>query len=225
MGGIVSAAVVGAAAIGAYASHEAGKASKKGSETIAEAQREGTALSVDAQLKQLEYLKEINKLPQEYREQALTKLAGGADIGDGPGQQQMIDQAKASPIYGAIMEGQGAGEDAILRSAAATGGLRSGNVQENLAEFSSGLQNTALLTAYNEQQDNLKRLAGLDTGTSQISNVMGNIGTTQGQGAVNAGTALGQGQIASGQIAQQGMQNLSNTALTGLSLGIQSGRI
>ena len=224
MGWIVT-AVVGSAVLGAGATYAASEASKEGAKTQAAAQREGTALSVEAQREQLDYLKEVNKLPQEYREQALTQLAGGVGIGEGPGQQEMIDRAKASPIYGAIMKGQGAGEEAILRNAAATGGLRSGNVQENLAEFSSGLQNNALLTAYNDQQNNLNRLAGLDTGTSQISNVMGNIGNTQAQGAFGAGQAMSQGQIAQGQIYQQGLQGLGNTALTGVGLGIKAGKI
>ena len=221
----VAAAVVGAAVVGAGATYVAGESSKEGAETQAAAQREGTALSVDAQREQLAYLKEVNRLPQEYREQALAKIAGGVGIGKGPGQQEMIDRAKASPIYGAIMEGQDAGEEAILRNAGMTGKFRSGSVKENLAEFSSGLQNTALLTAYNDQQNSLNRLAGLETGTSQISNAMGNIGTTQAQGAFSAGQAISQGQIAQGQIMQQGAQNLSNTALTGVALGIQSGRI
>jgi hypothetical protein len=177
--------------------------------TAADAAGDAAGIAAASQAEQLAYLKEINKLPQEYREAALTKLAGGAGIGPGPGQQQMIDQAKASPLYSAIMEGQQAGEEAILRNAGATGGLRSGNVQSNLANFSSGLQNQALLQSYNQQQQNLQGLAGLDTGTNQIANTIGNIGQTQAAGITGAAQAR-----------QQGTSNMLNTALLGASLFI-----
>ena len=44
-------------------------------ETAAEAAAEAGEVSAQAQLAQLEYLKEINRLPQQYREAALTQLA------------------------------------------------------------------------------------------------------------------------------------------------------
>lgn len=202
MSGIAT-AIVGTAALGAYSSRKASKAATAGAET-----------SSAAQMAQLEYLKEVDKLPREYREAALTELAGQAGIGEGGTQQELIDRAKASPIYSAIMGGKEAGEETILRRAGATGGLRSGNVQSALGKFGADLQNQALLTAYSEEKSNLNRLAGLPSGASEIGQVTSNIGQT-----------LGAGQIAAGQIQQQGFQNIGNTALTGLALGIQAGKI
>jgi len=202
MSGIAT-AVIGSAALGAYGASQAAKSSKK-----------GTQVSADAQREQLAYLKEVDKLPREYREAALKELAGQAGIGEGGDQQAMIDRAKESPIYNAIMGGKQAGEETILRQAGATGGLRSGNVQSALGEFGTGLQNQALLTAYEEQRQNLQGLANLPSGSQQIGQVTSNIGQM-----------LGAGEIAAGQIQQQGLQNIGNTALTGLSLGIKAGKI
>ena len=79
----------------------------------------------------LDYLKEREELPQHYREQALAKLGGlygiqGVGAGDSPapGQEQMVQDIMQSPLYGALMSGKDAGEEAILRHAASTGGLR-----------------------------------------------------------------------------------------------------
>lgn len=182
--------------VGGLTGSSAAKATEKGAETAAAAQTE-----------ELNYLKEINKLPQEYREQALTQLAGGVGIGGGPGQEEMIERAKASPLYEAIMGGQQAGEEAIMRQAGATGGLRSGNVQSALADFSSNLQNQALLQSYEEQKQGLRGLAGLDTGTSQIANLIGGIGQTKAAGITGAAQAQ-----------QAGLQNLLQTGMTAASL-------
>lgn len=210
MSGIAT-AIVTSTAVNAYGTYKAGKSAEEGAE-----------MSADAQMAQLEYLKEVDKLPREYREEALRQMSERVlEPGGRPGQAQMIEEAKASPLYSAIMGGQEAGEEAILRQAGATGVLRSGNVQEALAGFSSDLQNQALLQAYQEQVvtgqrelSELQGIAGLPSGTQQIGQTMANIGATRGAG-----------EIAQGQIYQQGLQGLSNTALTGLSLGIQAGKI
>ena len=60
----------------------------------------------------------------------------GFEVG---GQQELIDYARQSPLYAAIMGNLRHGEDSITRNAAATGGLRSGGVQENLASLNIDL--------------------------------------------------------------------------------------
>jgi hypothetical protein len=100
---------------------------------------------------------------------------------------------------------QAAGEEAILRGASATGGLRSGNVQENLARYSTDLRNQALLTSYQDQLQGLRGLAGIPGQTENIAGVMGNIGQTQAAGIV-----------AQGQIQQQQLQGISDIVGTGV---------
>jgi hypothetical protein len=114
------------------------------------------------------------------------------------------------------MGARGAGEEAIMRGAGATGGLRSGNVQEALYDYNVGLQNTALTQAYSQQQAEedrslreLRGLAGLETGTGQIAQTIGDIGRTEAMGITGAAQAR-----------QQGMQNLMNLGMTGASLFI-----
>jgi hypothetical protein len=136
------------------------------------------------------------------------------------GQQALIDQAMQSPLYQSLMGGQQAGEESIMRQAAATGGLRSGNVQEAMYDYNTQLQNQALLQAYNEQLSGLQGLAGLPSNASQIAQGMSGIGQTLAQGQVASAQAQQAGQ-------QQGINNLfglANLGLTGYGLGIFSDR-
>lgn len=210
MGLALGAGILGAGALGYMGSKEAGKSSQQAASTQAA-----------SQMQQLEYLKEINKLPQEYREQALTQLSERFLQDGGPTQEETIAAAKGSPLYAEIMGGLQTGEEAILRQAGATGGLRSGGVQENLAKYAGGLERSALTQSYNEQIAQQQRelmglqgLAGLDTGSQQIGQTMADIGATQASGI------LGQGQSY-----QQGLQNISNIGMQGLGLAMYGGYI
>ena len=163
----------------------------------------------EAMTQQLDYLKEINRLPQELKEKALTQMS---DIFlGGEGQQAIIDRAKASPIYSAIMGGQQAGEEAIMRQAGATGGLRSGNVQEALYDYNTQLKNQALMSSYGDIMGGIQSLAGTPTYGTQIAQTYGDIGETQAAGILGAASAR-----------QAGTANLFNLGLGlgGLGLGI-----
>lgn len=183
MGGVVS-DVVKVASLGTIdlekPGEDAAKASQQAANTQAAYQREA-----------LNYLKEREELPQQFREGALQVLGGlyGLEGGEGS-QQQLIDAAKASPLYGAIMGGLDASEEAILRNAGATGGLRSGNVQQALADNAEQLQNRALLNSYNEQLGGIQGLAGLQSNAGQIAQQMTGIGTTLAQGQLDASRAV-----------------------------------
>jgi len=144
-----------------------------------------------------DYLKETEALPLELRNEFLPQLA---DIyRGGEGQQQLIDQSRASPLYDAIMGGQQAGEQSILRNAAATGGLRSGNVQGALTDYGSQLENRALLTSYNDQLQGIQGLANQPLNTNAIANAIAAPAQTQAQGV-----------IAAAQARQQADQGLTN---------------
>jgi hypothetical protein len=124
------------------------------------------------------------------------------------GQQDLIQQARTSPLYGAMMGGREAGEEAIMRRAGATGGLRSGNVQEAMYDYNTQLQNQALLQSYNQQLQGLQGLAGLPSYAPQIR--------TLGQGVSGAGQTIAQGQVAAGQAQQQGLQGISSIIGAGM---------
>ena len=181
-----------------------------GGDDAADASRYGAELTAQYQREALDYLKEREEIPQEFREGALKKIAGAYGVPGGEGSQQdIIEAALGSPLYGAIMGGQEFGEEAILRNAAMTGGLRSGNVQENLYDYNVQLQNKALLEAYNDQMRGLQGLAGLPNAAGQIAQQTSAIGTTLGQGEIAAGQAIQAGK-------QQGFGNLMGLGALGL---------
>lgn len=216
--------------------------------TSAEAAQQAAATEAGAMTDQLEYLQEVNRLPQQYRDQALTELAsiyglggaaqsqqrqpsfglpssgmagaevnplmdagkmaagtvGGGAPGSGEVQPQnaqlaMIERVKASPMYQEIMAGREAGEEAVMRNAAQTGGLRSGNVQSAMYDYNTQLGNQALTQGYAQQMAGLQGLAGIPTGSQQIGQTMANIGRTQAQGILGGAQAQ-----------QAGTQNLMN---------------
>jgi len=165
-----------------------------GGDDAADATRDAANTSVAAQQEALAYLKEREAIPQQFREGALTQLGGLAGITGGSGSQQtLIDKAKASPLYASIMSGKNEGESSILRNAAATGGLRSGNVKGAMYNYNTDLSTQALLESYNQELSNLKGLAGLSNNTDNIASTMAGIGNTQAQGITAAAQAQQQG--------------------------------
>lgn len=203
---------IGALGIGALTAGGTAYMTKRASEKASGAALQASETEAAAQREALEYLKDINKLPQELREQALTQLGGLYGLEGGLGsQQELIQRAIESPLYKEIMGGLDLGEEAILRSAAATGGLRSGNVSYNLADYATKLRNQALLQSYNEQLRGLTGLAGLSTNESQIAQLIASIGQT-----------LGLGQTAAAQAKQTGTQQMFQNLLGLGELGISA---
>ena len=134
-------------------------------------------------------------------------------------QQAMIEQARQSPLFAAIMGGREAGEEAIARTASATGGLRSGGAQEAFYDYNTQLENRALLSSYDEQRDleqqqygrgqqqygqefqqysqqlgGLQGLAQLPSSAERVAQMTGDIGRTQAQGITGAAQARESGQ-------------------------------
>lgn len=144
-----------------------------------------TAASYEQQ--SLDYLKGRDVIPRQLSEGALKGLGGVYGLEGGTGSQQdLIDRALSSPLYGALMGGQKVGENAILRNASMTGGLRSGDVQSNLYDYNTQLQNKSLLESYNQQLQGLSGLAGLPGYGTQIANQTSNVGQTLAAGQTAA---------------------------------------
>lgn len=183
---------------------DAAKAAKQASQTQADYQREALA-----------YLKEREQLPQAYREAALQSLGAeygvvpGEDGGIAPSGASIAERARQSEVYKALLGGRDAGEEAILRNASATGGLRSGNVQQALYDYNTQLENEAFLQAYNQQVQGLQGLAGLPSLAPSIASATSGIGQTLAQGEI----AAAQAQQASGA---QGFGNLLGLGQLGL---------
>ncbi|SDA11200.1 hypothetical protein SAMN03159476_00398 [Pseudomonas sp. NFPP05] len=171
-----------------------GGESKKAAEVQAQSQREA-----------LDYLKQTERLPQAYREGALQGLgaeygfdSNGAYGGDG---MSIIQRAEASPFYQTAIK---RGEEGVLRNASATGGLRSGTTNENLA----AVNQNALMSAYANQLSGLQGMAQLPSNANNIASAMSGVGQTMAQGIIggaqssaaaqqaNVNNAMGAGALA-----------------------------
>ena len=157
----------------------------------------GAQISADAQREALAYLKETEKLPQALREGALSTIGGLYGFGDVL-PQEATDAIKGSGIYKQVLGRRMAGEDAILRNASATGGLRSGNASDALARYNGEL----------EQEAFFQGLSGLQ-GLAQLPSNANNIAAT----TAGIGNKLAQGQIAAGQAIAEGRGALTSGLL------------
>jgi hypothetical protein len=132
------------------------------------------------------------------QQMALTGAAG-ADA-----QRAALQAIEQGPEFAALAQ---QGETAILQNAAATGGLRGGNVQGALAQF-----RPQILSGLIEQQ--YSRLGGLASAGQNAAAGVGTAGMQTGQnisslmqqqGAAQAGAALAQGQAFGNLLSGAGM--------------------
>ena len=204
----------------------AASASDRAANVAAESQREG----LDVMREQMEWQKEVDALPRELREKALRGLDSFYQVpGAMRSQDELINEARSSPLYNAIMGHKQGAVDEMARYASATGGLRSGGAQAAFARQSVELENEALLRAFqqSQQRDDYNRgmhltgltgLAGLQGNdaviaglTGQMAQQMGNIGQTQAMGI-----------LGSAQARQQGNQNMMNNVMGFAGLGLNA---
>jgi hypothetical protein len=170
-----------------------------GGDDAADAATDAAEIQAQAQREALDYLKEREKLPSAFGDAALKGFGGefglelGADgevVSDG---MSIIERAKASPFYQTSIRDA---EDAVLRNASATGGLRSGTANENLARAN----NAVLQNAYNQQLSGLQGIMGMPSNANNIAATMAGIGQTNAQGITAAAQAEQAGN-------QQGLNN------------------
>jgi len=110
------------------------------------------------------------------RQIALGGLRGAA------AQERAIAGVQRQPRFGELVE---AGESAILSNAAATGGLRGGNVQRSLADFRADL-------LANEIEREYARLGGLTAFGQGVSQNLAQMGQSAGAGTGVAAMQAGQ---------------------------------
>lgn len=176
----------------------------------AKASEQASIRSAAAQQEALEYLKEKEAIPRQYQEKA---LGGIADL-IGANRGVDLSNIRQSPIYEAIAGTAPAAQEAVMGQAAATGGLRSGNVQSALAKSTADIERQALLdainyetgradTGFSQKLTGLQALAGQPTLAPQIAQATSGIGQT-----------LAQGQIGAAQAQQQGASNIAGLAAT-----------
>jgi len=121
--------------------------------------------------------------------------------------RSISEMALDSPLYAAIMSGREAGEQAIARTSAATGGLRSGQSIDDLTRYNTDLRNQAFLQSRADIMSGLGSMAGMTTMAPQIAAQYGNIGSSLAGGQVAAEQAAQVGYGALGQAFGQGVES------------------
>lgn len=160
----------------------------------ADAQVQAAQLGVDESRRQFDALQQ---LLAPYVQGGLKGLGGQLDLAglNGAGaQQSAITALQNSPQFTSALQ---KGENSILQNASATGGLRGGNTQAALAQFSPALLSATINDQYN-RLGGLTELgqnsaagvgkAGLQTG-NQVAQLL------QQQGSAQSGGILGQAAI------------------------------
>lgn len=154
---------------------------------------------------------------QQAGQAALERMTALLGMGTPESQASEIEALRGSPLYKSLY---GAGEEAILANASATGGLRGGNAQRSLYE----LGEDTLSALIERQLGNYGGLVGVGTGAS---GAVGNFGANavaqqnalRGQGA----GAQAQSALIRGGIAGQNWANIGTSVNDAISNATSGG--
>jgi hypothetical protein len=223
----IATAIVGSAIIGGVSASKASKAQQQAAETAAEASRDTTQASIEAQERM--FNRQV-ALQEPFRETGLAAQNRLADLlgisgrtsepGYGYGLQRFsMDNYQADPGYGFRLK---RGLDAMERTAAARGGLLSGNQLRGAMEFGQDLASQEYGNAFNRYQTEranilnpLQSLGGVgQTATNTLTNAAGNLGAGMAGAYGNLGSALSANAINAGNARASGYMGTAN-ALSG----------
>lgn len=187
---MVAAAVVGSAVVGGVMSSQA---QKKAAKSAASAQSESSQAGIDEQRRQFDAIQELMKPYVNAGTQGLSGQQDLLGLNGNQAQQNAINNISNSAEFQTYLN---QGENAIRQNASATGGLRGGNTQAALSQFSPQLLNQMIEQRYS----NLGGLtslgqnaaAGVGNAGVQSANNISNL--LQSVGQAQAGSALAQGQ-------------------------------
>lgn len=199
----VAAAVAGSTLIGGlYSSNQQSKAADR----AAGLQSDAALAGIAQQDKQFEAIQKLLSPYVTAGTGALTQQQNLIGLGAPGAQQQAIDALRSGPEFQSLLQ---QGESSILANASATGGLRGGNTQAALAQFSP-----QLLAQIIEQQ--YGRLGGLAKMGQNSAAGVGDAGISTGNQITTLlqqqGSALAGGALADGR-AQAGYANAFTGAL------------
>jgi hypothetical protein len=194
----LAAAVIGAGAIGGIASVVSGSNQASAAKSAANAQTQANNAAIAEQQREFG----INQQNlQPWLKAGQSALGQYQDLSGANGaapQQSAITALQSNPLYTSMLN---QGNQAILANASATGGLRSGNVNYNLANFDAN----ALASVYQQQLGSLGALSGLGNSTGgtlgslgaatsgNISNLLSQNGSANAGGILSSAGALGAG--------------------------------
>jgi len=185
-------ALLGGAVTGGLLSADAQKSAAR---TAATAQAQAAELSIEEQRRQFDAITELLQPYVKTGESAIGGQMALAGLQGPEAQQSAITALEQGPQYEALVR---QGEEALLQNAAATGGLRGGNVQGALAQFRPQMLSNLIESQYSRlggltnvgQASASRQAAAGSAAAGNISNLL------QQQGAAGAGAALASGQAA-----------------------------
>lgn len=204
VGAIAGGSSIVSGLIGSKSASKAAKAQASAAEQGAAAQLAATEMSIDEQRRQFDAVKELLRPYVQAGAGALEGQQGLLGLRGPEAQQQAIDALTASPQYQTLVQ---QGEEALLQNAAATGGVRGGNLQGALAQYRPQVLSQLIESQYGK----LGTLAGLGQASAagqaaaaqqtgmNISNLLGQQGQAQSLAATQIGQAMAGKSLAQGQ--------------------------
>lgn len=190
----IAAAVAGAVVVGGVASADA---QRKAGNRAADAQKAAADSGISEQRRQFDAIQQLLSPYVQTGNEALGAQQNLIGLGGADAQAQAIQALQQSPQFTSMLA---QGENSILQNASATGGLRGGNTQAALGQFSPAL----LAATINDQYARLGGLSSMGLGaatqtgqfgqaaTNNITNLIGQQGAAQAGAALNAGNARAQ---------------------------------
>jgi len=192
----VAAAMVGAAVVGGVVSADA---QRSAANKAADAQQAAAEAGIDQNTQQFAA---IQKLLSPYVQAGNSSLSAQQNLlglNGANAQQQAVAALQSSPAFQAQLK---QGETSILQNASATGGLRGGNTQAALAQYSPLL----LAQTINDQYTKLGGMTSIGqnaaamTGNAGMQSAGNVTNLLQQQGAAQAGAYLAQGKATSSAV-------------------------
>jgi len=205
----IATAIIGSAVVGGVLSSNAQKSAAK---TASRAQQQAADQSIAEQRRQFDAVQQLMAPYVQSGTTALSRYNALTGLSGEEAQQSMIQQISSGAEYGALVR---AGEEGILQSASATGGLRGGNTQSALARFRPEILSSLI-------RDEYSRLGGMVSMGQNAAAGVGNAGMQLGQNISNQYGQIGQAQagaaLARGQATANMWGNISGSV--GLAAGL-----
>jgi hypothetical protein len=170
------------------------KAQKSAAKSASQAQTQAADKGIEEQRRQFDALQKLMAPYVASGNTAMTRYNALSGLAGPEAQQSILDQIQAGPEFGSLVR---SGEEAILQSASATGGLRGGNTQAALAKFRPEILSSLIRDEYSRLGGMISMgqnaaagvgNAGMNTGTN-IANLYGQAGAAQAGGALARGQA------------------------------------
>jgi hypothetical protein len=205
----IATAIIGSAIVGGVMSSRAQKSAAK---TASGAQTRAAEQSIAEQRRQFDAVQQLMAPYVQSGTTALSRYNALTGLSGEEAQQTLINQITSGAEYGSLVR---QGEEAILQSASATGGLRGGNTQSALARFRPEILSSLI-------RDEYSRLGGMVSMGQNAAAGVGNAGMQTGQNISNQYGQIGQAQagaaLARGQATANMWGNIAGSV--GLTAGL-----